>query len=1265
MFKLSVRLFLCVFIALFLFPADSFCFPHVALEENFNKNQQNENLRWPWFTDLRNGIRWHYNAMDPHFRAEPEATPFSWGLQDFIFNENVIENDEFDHAMWCANTNRDQVNQPRWPEDDAYMPDQNAWMWWGPVDLSEAIEGNVSFWLYLELAQDAGDALTVVAFTDANLITSQGNEFEENLPVGIAFEVGNEEWQRFEFNLGELILNGDGDNPVSVLGEGEVYLAFVWQTDDSRVEGNRGAFIDDVTFLWDDGLGPQEIGVNRDVIDFGRVDIEEQGEEVLTITNNGDIDLRIENIVTDNEVFTVGFDEPFDIRPDESEDITITFSPPRGQFYEGILSITSDDPENEVLQVSLIGAGGNGALEVVNPVEDVFLDEDPGLVEIAEMFVVFRGDIGGFFFEGNPEELNMELNQGTLSINPDENYNNPEGVEITITARDVFFDTIEDVFTITIAAVNDAPEVVRPIDDIELEEDAGLVFIADLDEVFFDVDGDELAYSFECDVEELNMGIDDDNVLFFEAEDDYNLPDGAEITVTAEDPDGEAAEVVFILIILPWGPWIVVAPIEDVTVDEDPGLVFIADLNDVFFDIDGDEQIYRFFDAPDQLNMAINEDNILLFNPDENFNLPDGVDIIVLAENPDGEVVEDVFNLSINPVNDAPEVVNPIDDIEVVEDEDLFLIADLDDVFFDVDGDELEFSIEGNLEELNMGIDEDNILSFNPDPNFNIPNGVEITIIATDGENQMCEVTFLLVINPVNDLPVWIDAPEEIETDAGDLVEFNLVADDVDLDFEGDELTLRIVNDDGTGELGAEFVDNEDNTGTFSWRTNEADGGVYNLIFVVEDQNGASDDVAVTLTIESVISELNVPLLQGWNLISININPGDEFYSENDDRGPNIIAMMQQLRIDGDNHHVRLMKNEDGLFYSPEFGFGNIQYWNLTEGYLINVDVDVEAVWAGERIRFDADIPIEEGWNFIAYFPTYELDASVPDFYVLSPILDNLELAKDGNGRFMAPEWNFSNMPPWQETQGYQVKVDADVVLNYPAMEEGLAFTPPSPPLETRVGEQGVVPTGQNMSVLVTCLQVGQVSLPASGSQIAAFSPDGLLVGAGSIDSDGMCGIAIWGDDLSTDEVDGLRTGEAFTLKLWNANQDREYGLTPISTLEGKGLIYEPDGLSVLEMAIEAVIPDDFFMSEAYPNPFNSTVRLSYGLPEAANVSICVYDVAGRLVESIINQKQQSGYHTAIWNSTGRDACATASGIYFVRMNAGEFGSVRKVVLVR
>jgi hypothetical protein len=486
---------------------------------------------------------------------------------------------------------------------------------------------------------------------------------------------------------------------------------------------------------------------------------------------------------------------------------------------------------------------------------------------------------------------------------------------------------------------------------------------------------------------------------------------------------------------------------------------------------------------------------------------------------------------------------------------------------------------------------------------------------------------FVLTISNVGELDLLIN-------------EISVIGEGFNIDFEGE----FVIESGGNEEVIVTFAPEE--------------RGEYNGTLIIVSNDPFLNEISIELTGFGIPAS-TVLFSQNWNLISINIYPPQEFYQEGEDRGADVIRMMEQLRIDEENHHVLLMKNEDGRFYLPAFDFNNIPYWDLTEGYQVKVDEDVEAVWAGDRIPADADIPLEENWNFIAYYPTYELDATAPDFYVLSPIIDHVLIAKDGDGNFMLPAFNFSNMPPWRETQGYQVRVDAEVTLNYPAVQEEVAFNPHPYSGQNILGNDHwtVNPTGQNMSVLVTT--VFGID-PAVNNQVAAFNSDGQVIGTGSVSNDGICGLAVWGDDESTDQIDGLLPGESFTLKLWDAKREKELTLTPITTLEGAGLIYEPDGLTALEMATETAVPEEFFLSEAYPNPFNASVRLGYGLPEPSDVTINVYDISGRSVTTLTNGKLTAGFHSVVW-----DGSATASGIYFIRMSASEFKSVRKVTLLK
>ena len=84
-------------------------------------------------------------------------------------------------------------------------------------------------------------------------------------------------------------------------------------------------------------------------------------------------------------------------------------------------------------------------------------------------------------------------------------------------------------------------------------------------------------------------------------------------------------------------------------------------------------------------------------------------------------------------------------------------------------------------------------------------------------------------------------------------------------------------------------------------------------------------------------------------------------------------------------------------------------------------------------------------------------------------------------------------------------------------------------------------------------------------------------------------------------------------------------------------------------------------MNRAYPNPFNPTTTLSFALPVISNVLLEVYDINGRIIMNIIdNNNMDAGYHVVTWNAANH-----ASGMYFVKMVAGEYVNTQKLMLVK
>jgi hypothetical protein len=93
--------------------------------------------------------------------------------------------------------------------------------------------------------------------------------------------------------------------------------------------------------------------------------------------------------------------------------------------------------------------------------------------------------------------------------------------------------------------------------------------------------------------------------------------------------------------------------------------------------------------------------------------------------------------------------------------------------------------------------------------------------------------------------------------------------------------------------------------------------------------------------------------------------------------------------------------------------------------------------------------------------------------------------------------------------------------------------------------------------------------------------------------------------------------------------------------------------------------PAASFLAQNFPNPFNPTTRIAFGLAAPGNVSLKIYDAAGRLVRVLAEGARPAGNYSELWD--GRDArgAAVASGIYFYRLTVGSFTETRKMALLR
>ncbi|HTO94417.1 MAG TPA: T9SS type A sorting domain-containing protein, partial [Bacteroidota bacterium] len=117
-----------------------------------------------------------------------------------------------------------------------------------------------------------------------------------------------------------------------------------------------------------------------------------------------------------------------------------------------------------------------------------------------------------------------------------------------------------------------------------------------------------------------------------------------------------------------------------------------------------------------------------------------------------------------------------------------------------------------------------------------------------------------------------------------------------------------------------------------------------------------------------------------------------------------------------------------------------------------------------------------------------------------------------------------------------------------------------------------------------------------------------------------------------------------------------------LKQLDLDGTFRYSDGI---EVAIASGIagpefPTEFSLAQSYPNPFNPTATIRYGIPVKAHVTLEVFTALGQRVATLVNEDEEAGYHDVKFNATG-----LASGAYFYAITAGDYRATKKLALVR
>tara|TARA_B100001013_G_C24613231_1_gene444087 strand:- start:192 stop:2003 length:1812 start_codon:yes stop_codon:yes gene_type:complete len=140
---------------------------------------------------------------------------------------------------------------------------------------------------------------------------------------------------------------------------------------------------------------------------------------------------------------------------------------------------------------------------------------------------------------------------------------------------------------------------------------------------------------------------------------------------------------------------------------------------------------------------------------------------------------------------------------------------------------------------------------------------------------------------------------------------------------------------------------------------------------------------------------------------------------------------------------------------------------------------------------------------------------------------------------------------------------------------------------------------------------------------------------------------------------------------------DGEWEYIPTFVLMSEQKIWcliDKPGTYVLKQGAERppiVLPEEFSLRQNYPNPFNPRTIIEYDIPynttglEQISTSLVVYDLLGREVARLVDEKLAPGKYSIVWNGMNKFGIRVASGIYFYSLSTGSFSNTRKMILLR
>ena len=337
--------------------------------------------------------------------------------------------------------------------------------------------------------------------------------------------------------------------------------------------------------------------------------------------------------------------------------------------------------------------------------------------------------------------------------------------------------------------------------------------------------------------------------------------------------------------------------------------------------------------------------------------------------------------------------------------------------------------------------------------------------------------------------------------------------------------------------------------------------------------------------------------------------------------------------------------------YMEGFGWvGTLHEFELNRGYWFQMTAAATLNVEGDNMDSGIVYNLHAGANLISYSSdeSSEISGAIPDGVEGSFI----SILGEGSAAMNTEDGWIGSLTHFDGGSGYWVIVSEDLSFSYD-LDAGMGRIA-EVYLETmpKNGAYNVVQSSEQAFYFVENVELLDGNIE-NGDWLLSYNK-GALTGIRQWQGI-MIDIPAMGmtEDINTDNY--FVSGETPEFKLLKQSTGE------LISLDGNIEPWTSNGVFVVNGLYEReAAPETVSVESAYPNPFNPSTNISFGLPADSEVSIQVYNLQGRVIATLAEGYMNAGYHSVTWNADN-----FSSGVYFVKVIAGSFSNTQKLLLVK